>query len=249
MNLVRLEALDAITLLGGLPAASVDMVLTDPPYSSGGAMRSDRNAGTNAKYLSTGSANVGKVRAFEGDNAGERAQERRIAWWVDRMHRVIRPGGHLVMFCDWRTLPLAIDGVGMGGIVLRGVAPWVKPSHRPMVGGIGAGAEYAVWGTRGAMDASKGDRCVRGFFAANPVRDRVHPTQKPVDVIRWLLGLARPGSIIVDPFLGSGTSAVAAVLEGHDFIGGDVDPHWLDVARARLATETDGAPYALTGDP
>jgi hypothetical protein len=63
-----------------------------------------------------------------------------------------------------------------------------------------------------------------------------HPTVKPIDLMRWIIRLiARPGSVIVDPFAGSGSTGAAAMLEGMHFVGIDQDQASVIVGRARVA--------------
>lgn len=62
-----------------------------------------------------------------------------------------------------------------------------------------------------------------------------HPTVKPVELMRWLVKLVTPPSgIVLDPFVGSGSTGVAACLEQHDFIGLDNDPHSIMIAKHRI---------------
>lgn len=64
----------------------------------------------------------------------------------------------------------------------------------------------------------------------------VHPTVKPVDLMRWLVRLVgRKGALILDPFTGSGSTGVAAMLEGMRFVGLELEPLHVDFARARIA--------------
>ena len=64
----------------------------------------------------------------------------------------------------------------------------------------------------------------------------VHPTVKPVALMRWLVRLVTPpGGIVLDPFLGSGTTAVAAILEGFDWIGCELTDDYLPIIEARTA--------------
>jgi len=60
-----------------------------------------------------------------------------------------------------------------------------------------------------------------------------HPTQKPVEVMRWTLSFIR-GETILDPFMGSGTTGVAAVKLGRKFIGIEIDPRYFDIACRRI---------------
>lgn len=62
-----------------------------------------------------------------------------------------------------------------------------------------------------------------------------HPTQKPIAVIRWLIEkFTNPGDTILDPFMGSGTTGVACVQTGRNFIGIEIDPGYFDIARRRI---------------
>lgn len=62
-----------------------------------------------------------------------------------------------------------------------------------------------------------------------------HPTVKPVDLMRWLVKLITPpGGLVLDPFMGSGSTGKAALLDGFDFIGVDLDPKHVTIAEARL---------------
>jgi len=65
-----------------------------------------------------------------------------------------------------------------------------------------------------------------------------HPTVKPVDLLRWLVRLVTPpgkSSVVLDPFLGSGTTAMAAILEGKDWIGIEREAEYVEIAKARIA--------------
>ena len=63
-----------------------------------------------------------------------------------------------------------------------------------------------------------------------------HPTVKPVDVMCWLVGLITPpGGLLLDPFVGSGTTGMAARQLGIPFIGSDIEPHYVEIASARIA--------------
>lgn len=78
-------------------------------------------------------------------------------------------------------------------------------------------------------------------------RANVHPTVKPVALMRWLCRLVTPkGGLVLDPFAGSGTTGVACALEGFRFIGIEREAEYVEVARARIA-EAQGPLFARTG--
>ena len=67
--------------------------------------------------------------------------------------------------------------------------------------------------------------------------NRVHPTQKPIEVMRWSIEQTktRPNDLILDPFMGSGTTGVAAVKLGRRFIGIEIDPGYFEIAKRRIS--------------
>ncbi len=75
-----------------------------------------------------------------------------------------------------------------------------------------------------------------GMFRANGEGRGDHPTQKPIEVMRWCIGhLPEPALTILDPFMGSGTTGVAAVKMGRQFTGIEIDPGYFDIACRRIA--------------
>ncbi len=67
------------------------------------------------------------------------------------------------------------------------------------------------------------------------LRRNIHPTVKPVALMRWLVALVTPpGGTVLDPFCGSGTTGIAAVLENRAFIGIEQEAKYVDIACARL---------------
>lgn len=231
---------DALAVLRDLPTGSVDAVITDPPYSSGGQFRSDRETGSTIKYAQSGSQTA-KLPDFSGDNRDQRGWAYWMALWLSEALRVTKPGGVCCLFTDWRQLPTCTDAIQAGGWVWRGIVPWVKPlgSARPQLGRFMAQCEYVIWGSHGQLPID--GPALYGFFeGASPKGDnRQHPTQKPVNVLRDLVKIAPLGGTILDPFAGSGTTGVAALLEGRRFVGVEQVDHYRDVAARRLAEVAD----------
>ena len=77
-------------------------------------------------------------------------------------------------------------------------------------------------------------------------RKNIHPTVKPVDLMKYLTRLVTPPEgLVLDPFMGSGTTGIAANLEGFSFIGIEMDEEYLEISRARIAHSGD---YEITED-
>lgn len=234
---------EAFAVLDSLPAASCDVLLTDPPYSSGGMFRSDRGLDPASKYRGWSQAIGGGSRAptaeygtFAGDNRDQMSWLRWVGAWSSAALQVV--AGHAFMFTDWRQLPTATDALQLGGWTWRGVLVWDKGVGRPMKGRFRNHLEFLVWGTN---VATSDEGVYPSALIAVPTVDsgeREHVTQKPVELLRHLLEVV-PGDThtVLDPFMGSGSSLVAAKYAGHRAIGVDLDERYCEMAARRLAQE------------
>lgn len=92
--------------------------------------------------------------------------------------------------------------------------------------------------------ASKADReagCAAAGLPETNGRRNPHPTVKPTDLMRWLVRLATPpGGLVFDPFTGSGSTGRAAMLEGCRFLGAEMTPEYVPIARARIDAAVNG---------
>jgi site-specific DNA-methyltransferase (adenine-specific) len=233
--LARLHVGDAFLTMRDLPAGSVDAVIADPPYSSGGTTSAERTGQTaRGKYVSTSARHT--LPDFEGDRRDQRSYAYWSTLYLTEALRLAKPRGICMVFTDWRQLPITSDALQAAGWVWRGLVVWHKPGARPHKGRFANGAEYLVWGSRGHLGAQPDAPCLPGVYSvASPRGDeRVHITQKPLLLLRELIGITTPGAVILDPFMGSGTTGVAAVLEGRRFIGIEKSPDMAALARDRI---------------
>lgn len=225
---------DALAVLDALQEASVDAVITDPPYSSGGAFRGDRAVDTKTKYLSSGSGNHGKTSDFGGDNRDQRAFHFWSVLWAAAALRAAKPGSPALFFTDWRQLPVSTDYLQAGGWVWRGVVPWAKKTSRPQMGRFAAQCEYVVWGSAGPMPVERDVGCLPGFYEYAYPTDREHVTQKPLDLMADMVRICAPDGVVLDPFMGSGTTGIAAIQSGRSFIGCEQSAEYFEVACRRM---------------
>ena len=95
-----------------------------------------------------------------------------------------------------------------------------------------------------AAAAARGDHYDNGDGGVNKttLRKNNHPTVKPTDLMRYLCRLVTPpGGVVLDPFMGSGSTGRGALLEGFQFIGIEQDPAYLEIARARIEEARRGS--------
>ena len=234
MSRYTLHRGEALAFLRSLPDASVDALITDPPYSSGGMFRGDRAKSTDDKYTQTECR--GARPDFAGDNRDQRSFLTWCTLWLSESLRVLRPGAPVVLFTDWRQLPVMTDAVQAGGFIWRGIAVWDKTERsRPQMDAFRSQCEYVVWGSAGAMERTGAVGVLPGLWrVAVTSGDKHHQTGKPTPLMREIVKICPPGGLVLDPFAGSGTTGVAALAEGRRFIGCEMVREIADVAEERL---------------
>jgi site-specific DNA-methyltransferase (adenine-specific) len=225
---------DALRVLAALPDESVDCAMTDPPYSSGGMLRGDRIQDVHTKYVNSDSASGNLLTGFTGDNRDQIGYWFWTALWLGELRRVLKPGAVVGLFTDWRQLPVTTSSLQAGGFVWRGIIPWHKPAARCQQGRFTNNCEYVVWGTNGPRELEGSP--LPGFYSCNAPRgeDREHITQKPVELMARLISVTPPGSVVIDPFMGSGTTGVACMDTGRLFVGIEQEQSHFATACERL---------------
>jgi site-specific DNA-methyltransferase (adenine-specific) len=226
---------DALEILRSLPPGEVDAVVADPPYASGGTSNAERiEQAPSTKYVTTGAYVCGPD--FVGDNRDQRSH---ILWstlWLTAARRAAKPGAVLVIFSDWRQYPATADALQAGGWTWRGTVVWAKRTARPRRGAFRNGAEFALWATNGPFHPVEDAPYLPGVIEAASPRgaQRVHITQKPLDLLDVMVRVAPPNGLVLDPFAGSGTTGVAAIRACRRFLGIEVVPSYAEMARIRI---------------
>lgn len=230
----RLHRTDALRFARSLPDRSIDMVFTDPPYSSGGLHAVSRAHSTTKKYIGSSTKTV--YENFDFDNMDQRSWAFWCHAWLSECRRALKIGGLLACFIDWRQLPTLTDVIQAAGFVNRGIAVWDKTPGRarPRRGGFKQQAEFIVWASKGPV--AERDVYLPGVFACALAMPKKHLTEKPLDLARQVVQLVPEGGIVCDPFAGSGTFLVAAKEAGRRWIGCEANDTYHGVASQRLMT-------------
>lgn len=199
---------DATETLRKVPGALADLVITDPPYLVNYRDRSGR-------------------RVANDDNA------RGVLPVFPELWRVLKPGSYLVLFCGWSAIARFSTAWEAAGFQTAEHIIWTK--------NYASNARHLEYRHESAWLLVKG----RPVAPRDPLPDvtpwhysgnRSHPTEKAVEIITPLIrSFSRPGALVLDPFLGSGTTAVAAALTGRRYLGVELEERYCDLARKRLA--------------
>lgn len=202
---------DCMKILPTLP--KVDAVVTDPPYGMGLEYSRVNNRGTHRDGVTISGD---ETTALRDQVIGSVQAERWIVFGTWKRARPEKAEAVLI----WNKG----DHVGMGNLSF----PW-KLTHE----------EIYVWGNgfTGNRDASvlEFPALYPNLAAANRKRgeDLEHPTQKPVRLMQYLVNKMPPG-LTLDPFMGSGTTGVACMNLGREFIGIELERKYFDIACERI---------------
>lgn len=223
-----IQAGDAGELLASVPTASVDMLLTDPPYNLGD--------------YSTGNIQMSWRKEFNNDVAKWDRGFDPLAY-RDEFLRILKPTGNLFAFTSYNTLGRWHEVFDPVFDTFQFMV-WHKTNPPPKLyrAGFLNSCELIVvaWNKKHTWNFTT-QKAMHNFVEA-PIcqghersKDPVHPTQKPTRVLRHLIGLAtNPGDLVLDPFMGVGSTGVAALELGRVFRGFDIDPAYVEAARRRL---------------
>jgi site-specific DNA-methyltransferase (adenine-specific) len=233
---------DSLRVLRELPSETVDAVITDPPYSSGGMTRGDRMQSTRAKYQQTEVAKWSTLPDFTGDTRDQRAYGYWCSQWLAESWRIAKAGAVCCLFTDWRQLPVTSDAMQAGGWVWRGIVVWDKTGAvRPQTGRFASQAEYVAWGSKGPLAEDRGVGCLPGVFTHPPLyegRDeKQHMAAKPIPIMSAICRICPPGGVILDPFMGSGSTLRAAKNLSYSVIGIEIEERYCEIAAKRLQQE------------
>lgn len=234
---------DSMMVLRDLSARhpqSVDAIITDPPYGTGANSVAGRLASPLVKYRSSGVKSG--LPSFAGDSMPPDA-------WAEMMNQVMnlclavaKPGASALVFCDWRGFPTLMRIMGAVGWGLRGCLVWDKGrGTRPSQNGFRAQSELIIWARNGGAPYRDPPVYLDGVFRHPTPPRRHHAVEKPLGLMRDLVQICPTGGTVLDPFQGSGTTGVAALMAGMRYIGIEAVEHYHRTACQRLAQAEEDA--------
>ena len=203
---------DCMEALNGIPDACISAVIIDPPFS-GNVSKS--KAGEDGRFQNS---------HIMFDDMTERAFYKFVKPILLECYRVLAEGGHIYCFSDWKQLRNMMDCVELSSLKICNLVCWDKMSF-----GLGAGyrrqEEYIIVGSKGLPKTFnlKNVGTVLKFKRVS-TNSRQHPHEKPVDLIECLIDNSTfTGETVLDCFMGSGSTGVAAINKGRKFIGMEID--------------------------
>lgn len=209
---------DCRDVLDQLPDGSIDLLLTDPPYG--------------LNYISPARTLPFAPMVNDDGEAAFEVLDGALAVALPKL----KPDSHVYVFTCWKTVrPMA--AVVRQYFRLSNVLVWVKNNW-------GVGDLEGAYGeqTELILFAQKGHRALNGVPQSNVLpfgrvgtNQLQHPTQKPVELLGYLIAKSTyPGALVADPFMGSGSTCIAARNTGRRYLGIEIDQQWYQVALQRM---------------
>jgi site-specific DNA-methyltransferase (adenine-specific) len=210
---------EALTLI---PDKSVDLLLTDPPY----------NVSMKSNFHTMGR---------KGVDFGEWDKNFDQQEWLDITCKKIKSGGSAVVFNDYKNIGEMREVFEANNFTIKEMLVWKKtnpmPRNRDRL--YVTSLEIAIWAVNGKgwTFNRQRDTYENAIFETPIVnhKQRIHPTQKPLSIIENILLIhSNENDIVLDCFMGSGTTAVSAIKNNRRFIGFEVSPEYIELANKRI---------------
>lgn len=238
---------DSLEHLEHLPEGSMDVVFADPPYflSNGGSTCQS------GKRVRVDKGKWDRSRGVEDNHAFNRR-------WLAACQRLLAPNGTIWVSGTSHVIYSVGFAMQQLGFKLLNEIVWEKPNPPPNLSCryFTHSTETVLWAAKGAkskhhfdyprMRADNGGKQMKSVWRMTaPGKQEKqhgrHPTQKPLALLdRILAASCPPSGSVLDPFNGSGTTAVAAARAGHAYVGIDLDAKYLDLTIARLREARPG---------
>jgi site-specific DNA-methyltransferase (adenine-specific) len=226
MDKINLINDDCITAMKCMPDCSVDMALTDPPYMLNHTTGGIKSIGMSDRWQ-------GLIRAGNSQLGFDTSVK--FIDWMPSVYRVLKPKGHFYVFCNDKNVRELLNVAADIGFRQSNILVWVKNNATPNRYYM-KNCEFILflYKERAKPINNMGDKAV---IVANNIygKNKLHPTQKPVEIIeRLILNSTMPGDTVFDPFMGSGSTGVACVNTGRNFIGIELDTKYFNIASSRI---------------
>jgi site-specific DNA-methyltransferase (adenine-specific) len=218
---------DCLQLMETIADSSVDLVLTDPPFSSG--TRREASKGLR-KSMNRG---VDRKQWFGSDSLTVDGFLFLLRACALEWHRILKDGGHILCFIDWRMMAHLADAIESADLRRCGVIVWDKTYFG--MGSCFRNQHEMILHFTKDMGCPPQRKDVGNVIQAKPVRNGVHPTEKPTDLLGKLISVVCPeGGVVLDPFMGGGSTGLACKETGRSFIGLEREKGYYQIATKRI---------------
>ena len=217
---------DCLEGMKKIPDGSIDLIVTDPPYKivAGGC--------TNKQNATSGILN--RKNNVVRNGTLFQHNEIKFSEWIPQVYRILKDNSHCYIMVNGRNLSELQSECNKAGFTYQNLLVWNKGNLTPNKWYMNQ-CEFILMLRKGKAKNINNMGTSTLLNVPNIIGNKQHPTEKPIELIKILIeNSSNPGDIVLDPFLGSGTTAVAAVNTGRYYIGFELDEKYFDIACQRL---------------
>jgi len=211
---------DCLEEMQNIESESVDCIVTDPPYKviSGGQTKT-ANAFFKGEWKNDGK--IFKHNDVDFNNG-----------FIDEVYRIMKPQSHIYLFTNFLNLNKFLTLFENSDFYIHNLLVWEKKAvvNRWYL----KNAEYVIFAKKGKAKSinNKGSKTIHKY---DTPKDKVHPTQKPIDLLEFYIeNSTNKGDTVLDMFMGSGSTGVACINTNRNFIGIEKDENYFNIAQKRI---------------
>ena len=209
-----------------IPDSSVDLVVTDPPYKivSGGC--------TTKKNAMSGILKQGGEYTKSGSLFAE--NDISFSEWVPEVFRILKDGTHCYIMSNGRNLPDLYNVAFNTGFKYQNLLVWDKGNVTPNRYYMNR-CEFILMLRKGKARSINDMGSSTLISVPNIIGKKLHPTEKPIGLMKYLIAnSSNENDIVVDPFVGAGSTCLAARELSRHYIGFELDQNYFQIAQSRI---------------
>lgn len=231
MNDIELLNDDCLTILKDISTNSIDLVITDPPYKLNKTTGSMTSSSKSDRWQ-------GNLRA--GDKTANITNAIQFSEWLPEVYRVLKENSHCYVWVNDKNLVDLCNDAEKVGFRLHNILVWKKNNCTPNRWYM-KNCEFIVFLHKGKSFPIKNLGDAQLFECDNiNGKDKLHPTQKPITYLeRLILNSSNELDIVLDPFMGSGSTGVACINTNRKFIGIELNNTYYEIAKNRIQEVKD----------
>lgn len=222
-DLWHCDCLDFINIISD---ESIDLVVTDPPYkivAGGNTTKTNATAG----ILSGKSRGATSGKIFKNNDIS-------FSSWLPEIYRVLKQNTHCYIFINGRNLVELGTEAKKAGFIFQNLLVWNKGNVTPNRYYMQK-CEFILMLRKGKAKNINNLGTSTLLEFPNIIGKKKHPTEKPVELLKVLIeNSTTPGNIVFDPFMGCGSTGIAAISTERSFIGFEIDDKYFEIAKQRI---------------
>lgn len=254
---MRLENADFLEVAKTIPDKSIDCVVTDCPYhiiAGGVSTNPNEPSGVLRRQFKSDGSRLGNkwekkdsTKYIVACRQGKMFEHNEIKFeeWLPEIYRVLKDDTHRYIMINGRNLRELQEKAEKVGFVFQNLLVWKKQNATPSQFYMQQ-CEFILFLRKGRARYINNRGTMNCFDISNIIGNKLHPTEKPIELMKiFVENSTNKGDVVLDPFMGSGSTGVACKELNRDFVGVEIDSQYFDIAKQRIELSKDR--YELEG--